>query len=70
MIVALFAAFVIMLPRYQAVRIFVNYLVGCPGEDHFEGKSATMMVSVFVAVLLARLSSAHDGPARTVDFAA
>jgi len=112
MIVALFAAIVIMLRRYADTTkiwfaslillatvlrgfnrrelrrtspldraffavLVTNFLgiafclyIDCLGEDHFEGKSTTMMVTVFVAVLLARLSSAQDGPARTVDFTA
>jgi O-antigen ligase len=49
-------------PRAQTARlallfICLNYLIGCLGEDHFEGKSATMFVTVFIALLLARLSA-------------
>jgi O-antigen ligase len=51
--------------RLSLMFICMNYLVGCLGEDHFEGKSATMMVTVFVALLLARLSSAQDDRAQT-----
>ena len=32
------------------------YLIGCLGEDHFEVKSATLFVSVFLALMLARIS--------------
>jgi O-antigen ligase len=49
--------------RLSLMFICMNYLVGCIGEDHFEGKSATMMVTVFVALLPARLSSAQTGDA-------
>jgi O-antigen ligase len=55
--------------RLSLMFICMNYLVGCLGEDHFEGKSATMMVTVFVALLLARLSTAQADPARTGDAA-
>jgi O-antigen ligase len=37
--------------------ICLNYTIGCLGEDHFEGKSTTMFVSVFLALLLARISN-------------
>ncbi len=46
--------------RLSLMLICMVYLVGCLGEDHFEGKSATMLVSVFVALLLARLSSSKQ----------
>lgn len=52
--------------RLSLMLICMIYLVGCLGEDHFEGKSATMMVSVFVALLMARLSAAKQAPARDV----
>lgn len=42
--------------RLSLLFICLNYAIGCLGEDHFEGKSATMFVAVFVALLLARLS--------------
>jgi O-antigen ligase len=43
--------------RLALMFICLNYLIGCLGEDHFEGKSATMFVTVFIALLLARLSA-------------
>ena len=43
--------------RLSLLCICLNYAIGCLGEDHFEGKSATMFVAVFVALMLARLSS-------------
>jgi len=55
--------------RLSLMLICMTYLIGCLGEDHFEGKSATMMVTVFIALLLARLSSAHGIPAPTRDAA-
>ena len=43
--------------RLSLLFICLNYAIGCLGEDHFEGKSATMFVAVFVALMLARLSN-------------
>ena len=43
--------------RLSLMFISLTYLIGCLGEDHFEGKSATMFVAVFAALLLARLST-------------
>jgi (heptosyl)LPS beta-1,4-glucosyltransferase len=43
--------------RLSLMFICLNYLIGCLTEDHFAGKSVTMFVSVFVALLLARLST-------------
>jgi O-antigen ligase len=42
--------------RLALMFICLNYLIGCLGEDHFETKSAIMFLSVFMALLLARLS--------------
>ena len=42
--------------RLSLMLICMVYLVGCLVEDHFEGKSAPMFVTVFFALLLARLS--------------
>jgi len=47
--------------RLSLILISLTFLIGCLGEDHFEGKSATMMVAVFVALWLARLSSGKSG---------
>ena len=37
--------------------ICLVYMIGCLGEDHFESKPAIMFVSVFVALMLARISN-------------
>ncbi|MCP4768129.1 MAG: O-antigen ligase family protein [Gammaproteobacteria bacterium] len=50
--------------RLSLMFISLTYLIGCLGEDHFEGKSATMFVAVFVALLLARLSAGDPGQPR------
>jgi O-antigen ligase len=50
--------------RLSLMFICLTYLIGCLTEDHFEGKSATMFVSVFVALLLARLSPGDSGQPR------
>ncbi|MCP4469932.1 MAG: O-antigen ligase family protein [Gammaproteobacteria bacterium] len=50
--------------RLALMFICLVYLIGCLGEDHFEGKSATMFVAVFVALLLARLGPGESGQAR------
>jgi len=50
--------------RLSLMFITLTYLIGCLGEDHFEGKSATMMVTVFVALWLARLSPGDSGQPR------
>ena len=38
------------------VLVCMNYVIGNLAEDHFEGKSATMFISVILALLLARIS--------------
>ena len=49
--------------RLSLMFISLTYLIGCLGEDHFEGKSATMMVTIFFALWLARLSPGESGQA-------
>ena len=49
--------------QFSVILISLIYIVGCLVEDHFEGKSATMFVSVFLALHLSRISageSRHD----------
>ena len=43
-------------PQLAIVFVCMTYIIGCFAEDHFEGKSATMFVSVILALLLARIS--------------
>ena len=50
--------------RLPLLRICLNYAIGCLGKDHFEGKLATMLVSVFVALLAARFSLGDSGQPR------
>jgi hypothetical protein len=50
--------------RLSLLCICLNYAIGSLGEDHSEGKSATMFVAVFVALLLARLSRYDSGQPR------
>ena len=50
--------------RLSLMFISLTYLIGCLTEDHFEGKSATMFVAVFVALLLARLSAGDSDQPR------
>ena len=42
--------------RLAVLLISLNYLIGNLPEDHFEGKSATMFYSIFLALFLARIS--------------
>ncbi len=42
--------------RLTVMLICLNYLIGNLPEDHFEGKSATMFTSIFLAMWLARIS--------------
>ncbi|NNE62674.1 MAG: O-antigen ligase family protein [Gammaproteobacteria bacterium] len=46
-------------PYLAIIFVCLTYIVGCFTEDHFEGKSATMFVSVILALLLARISAAR-----------
>lgn len=47
----------------STIAICLTYLVGCLAEDHFEGKSAIMFVSVVLPLMLARLDAGE--PAAT-----
>ncbi len=42
--------------RLAVILICLNYLVGNLAEDHFEGKSATMFTSIFLAFFMAKIS--------------
>jgi len=55
--------------RLSLMFICMSYLIGCRGEDHFEGKSAPIRMTLFVALFLARPSSAQGDPAPTRDAA-
>ncbi len=48
------------LARLSVILICLTYLIGCLGEDHFEGKSAIMFVSVMLSLWLARLSTRYS----------
>jgi len=50
--------------RLSLMFISLTYLIGCLGEDHFEGKSATMTVTVFFALQLAGRSPGDSAQAR------
>ena len=50
--------------RLPLLWICLNYVIGCLGKDHFEGKSATMFEAVFVALLLVRFSHSDSGQPR------
>ena len=43
--------------RLSVIFISLVYLVGCLGEDHFETQPGIMFMSVFLALLLARIST-------------
>lgn len=45
---------------FSVILICLIYIVGCLVEDHFEGKSATMFVSVFLALQLARINAGRS----------
>lgn len=45
--------------RLSLLFICLNYAIGCLGEDHFETKPAIMFVSVFLALMLARISNSQ-----------
>ena len=42
--------------RLAVIFLCLVYIIGCLGEDHFESRSATLFLSVFLALMLARLS--------------
>ena len=43
--------------QFSVILVCLIYIVGCLVEDHFEGKSATMFVSVLLALQLSRISA-------------
>jgi len=45
--------------RSSLIFICLVYLVGCLGEDHFETQPGIMFMSVFLALLLARISAGN-----------
>jgi O-antigen ligase len=45
--------------RLSVIFICLVYLVGCLGEDHFETQPGIMFMSVFLALLLARISAGN-----------
>lgn len=53
--------------RLSLISICLAYLVGCLGEDHFETQPAIMFVSLFLALLLARISNSNRGVETRID---
>lgn len=50
--------------RLSLMFVITTYLIGCLAEDHFEGKSAIMFVSVIASLLLAKISVRELPPGR------
>jgi O-antigen ligase len=48
--------------RLSVILVCLAYLVGCLGEDHFETQPGIMFMSVFLALLLARISVSNLDP--------